>query len=101
MNAVEFHQRLLLGQIEAPMEIKCKKWVDIDAIREWEESGKKILFPELLQGQSYSYTHTPEEYEIWREMAHQYALKHNHNNVYTGKTMHTSKEPLIKITFDN
>ena len=100
-NAMEFYNRFCIGQISVPMELRFKDLVDYPEINEWENNWKRILFPEFTSPywQSYGYDKYPEQYEIWREMTHQWTLHKWIDNVYTSTTLHTSKEPLIKVTF--
>ena len=69
---------------------------------------KSRMFPDLMLNQSYSVgiddkrldssTEAQELYEIYREIFHYFAIKENHENVYTSETLHYSDQPFIKIS---
>lgn len=97
-RAVEWQHRFICGQTEIPDEIRFSRKHDPEEISELESHIKKVLFPEL-HGASHGFSHDPERYELWREIAHVLSEKNHKNDVYTSNTFRVSGQPLLQVEF--
>lgn len=104
ITGMELYHRLLCGDI---MELRNLSPLG-NSIMPFVSDIKNKLFPELHEGETYSWDGGSEvhyfdqqqaiSYQIYREMRHKAAMAAHKDNVYSTETLTTDKADPIKVT---